>query len=81
MGNKYTEAQKRATIKYLQEKTDSIRIRTPKGDKTRWQAAAAAQNVSLNQFIIAAVEEKIAAASPDSAPAPAPGTSLDAAGS
>lgn len=59
MGNKYTESQKRASIKYLQEKTDSIRIRTPKGVKAHWQAAAAAQNTSLNQFIIAAVEEKI----------------------
>lgn len=75
MGNKYTEAQKRATIKYLQEKTDSIRIRTPKGDKARWQAAAAAQNISLNQFIIAAVEEKITAI--PQTPSPALDTSSD----
>lgn len=73
MGEKYTEAQKKATLKYLKEKTDSIQIRTPKGTKERWRKAAAAQNVSLNQFIVAAVEEKIAAALSESAPAPAPG--------
>ena len=31
MGDKYTDAQKKATMKYLKEKTDSIQIRTPKG--------------------------------------------------
>ena len=36
MGEKYTEAQKNASIKYLKEKTDSIQIRTPKGTKDRW---------------------------------------------
>lgn len=70
MGEKYTEAQKKATLKYLKEKTDSIQIRTPKGTKARWRRAAAAQNISLNQFIITAVEEKIAAAPPSSAAAP-----------
>lgn len=59
MGNKYTEAQKAASIKYLREKTDSIQIRTAKGTKDRWKAAAEAQGVSLQQFIIQAVEAAI----------------------
>ena len=59
MGEKYTEAQKKASIKYLKEKTDSIQIRTPKVTKERWREAAEKQGVSLNQFIADAVEEKI----------------------
>ena len=42
MGSKYTDAQKNASIKYLDEKTDSIQIRTPKGTKERWREAATA---------------------------------------
>jgi predicted HicB family RNase H-like nuclease len=59
MGSKYTEAQKAASIKYLREKTDSIQIRTPKGTKDRWKAAAEEQGISLQQFIIQAVEAAI----------------------
>ena len=56
MGTKYTDAQKKASIKYIQEKTDDIRIRTPKGTKERWKKAAEARNMSLTQFVIEAVE-------------------------
>lgn len=49
MGDKYTDAQKKATMKYLKEKTDSIQIRTPKGTKERWKASANLQGKSLNQ--------------------------------
>jgi len=59
MGEKYTEAQKNATIKYLKEKTDSIQIRTPKGTKERWKEAAADRGKSLNQFIVDTVEAEI----------------------
>lgn len=59
MGNKYTEAQKRASMKYLSEKTDSIQIRTPKGTKDRWRAAATERGLSMQQFIIEAVEATI----------------------
>ena len=58
MGSKYTDAQKNASIKYLDEKTDSIQIRTPKGTKERWREATAA-GTSLNRYIMDAVEEKI----------------------
>ena len=56
---KYTDAQKNASIKYLDEKTDSIQIRTPKGTKERWREAATAAGTSLNRYIMDAVEEKI----------------------
>lgn len=61
MGGKYTEAQKKASIKYLAEKTDDIRIRTPKGMKDRWKEAAAISGVSMQQFIIDSVESRIIA--------------------
>lgn len=59
MGAEYTPAQKAATIKYLTEKTDDIRVRVPKGTKARWNAAAEAAGVSTTRFIVDAVEEKI----------------------
>lgn len=59
MGDKYTDAQKKASIKYLKEKTDSIQIRTQKGTKERWKDAAAAHGKSLNQFIVDTVESEI----------------------
>lgn len=59
MGSKYTDAQKNASIKYLDKKTDSIQIRTPKGTKERWREAATAVGTSLNRYIMDAVEEKI----------------------
>lgn len=59
MGDKYTDAQKKASIKYLKEKTDSIQIRTPKGTKDRWKSAATDRGKSLNQFIIDTMESEI----------------------
>lgn len=61
MGDKYTDAQKRASIKYLKEKTDSIQIRAPKGTKERWKSAATDRGKSLNQFIVDTMENEIAA--------------------
>jgi len=59
MGREYTEAQKRAAVKYLQEKTDNIQLRTPKGTKDRWRAAAEDRGVSMTQFVVDAVEAAI----------------------
>ena len=59
MGSKYTEAQKKASLRYMQEKTDDIRIRAPKGTKERWRAAAEAAGISLNQFVLKTINEKI----------------------
>lgn len=55
----YTEAQKRASLKYMTEKTDDIRLRVPKGLKDKYKAAAESYQMSMTQFIIQAVEEKI----------------------
>lgn len=56
MGAKYTEAQKKASMKYLTDKTDDIRIRMPKGTKEAWQQMAQASGRSLTQFIRDCVE-------------------------
>lgn len=57
----YTEAQKRATLKYLSTKTDDIRLRVPRGTKERYKTAAKKEGVSMTKFITEAVEEKIKA--------------------
>ena len=59
MGAKYNEAQKKATIKYLSEKTDDIRIRVPKGKKEEIRAYAENKGYSLNSFINEAIDDKI----------------------
>jgi len=59
VGDKYTTAQKNASMKYLKEKTDSIQIRTPKGTKERWRNAAASRGKSLNQFIVDTMNKEI----------------------
>lgn len=58
-GQYYTEAQKKASIKYMAEKTDDIRLRVPKGTKERYKKAAEARGMSMTQFILAAVEKEI----------------------
>ena len=55
----YTEAQKKASIKYISEKTDDIRIRVPKGLKEKYRMEAEKRGTSMTQFIISAVDEKI----------------------
>jgi predicted DNA-binding protein len=64
VGSKYTEAQKKAAIKYMDEKTDNIQLRLPKGTKERWKAAADAAGVSMTQYVREAVEAAIAAEKP-----------------
>lgn len=74
MGSKYTEAQKAASIKYLKEKTDDIRVRAQKGTKDRWKAAAEAEDKSLQQFIIDTVEAVLADRDTQAAPGISPET-------
>ncbi|MGN0648525.1 MAG: hypothetical protein ACI4J3_07845 [Oscillospiraceae bacterium] len=59
MGGKYTDAQKKASMKYLSEKTDDIRIRVPKGTKERWRTHATEQGKSLTSLITDLVETDI----------------------
>lgn len=51
MGAEYNEAQKKASIKYLSEKTESIQIRVPKGKKGEYKAFAEKHGKSLNGLI------------------------------
>lgn len=55
----YTEAQKRATEKYIKEKTDDIRLRTPLGTKARYRAEAERRGMSMTKFIMQCVEKEI----------------------
>ena len=55
----YTEAQKKATIKYLKEKTDDIRLRVPKGTKEVWKAEAEKRGKSMTQFVVDTVQKEI----------------------
>ena len=60
MGSKYTESQKKASMKYLAEKTDEVRIRVPKGKKAEYQKQAQKYGLSLTAYITKLVENDIA---------------------
>ena len=62
----YTEAQKRASIKYMTEKTDDIRLRVKSGLKAKYKAEAEKRGMSMTQFIVNCVEKEIAKSRPDS---------------
>ena len=47
------------SVKAYQAKLDDIRVRPAKGTKDRWRAAADAAGMSLQQYIIQAVEASI----------------------
>ena len=55
MGNKYTEAQKKATAKFMADK-HTIRVVVPKSKADEYKAKADALGKSLNQFIIDCIE-------------------------
>lgn len=58
MGNKYTEAQAAATKKYLKSMGE-YKLRVSKEEKEKYMNYAKSCGMSLNAFIIAAVNEKI----------------------
>lgn len=53
------ESKRRARQKYIDEKTDEIKLRVPKGNKERIQEHAKTQGESTNAFIYRAVNETI----------------------
>ena len=55
---KHYEQRKDANKRHL-EKLDQVTVRPPKGTKERWRAAADAAGVSLQAYIIAAVEAAV----------------------
>lgn len=58
MGREYTEAQARATKKYLSN-IGEYKLRAKKEDIERYKTAAEQAGMSLNKYIIQAIEEKI----------------------
>lgn len=58
MGRKYTEAQAAATKKYLKN-IGEYKLRVSKEDKEKYMQYAVSRGMSLNAFIIAAINEKI----------------------
>lgn len=55
----YTEAQKRATAKYMKENLEDIKFRVKKGEKEKYKNAAAEAGLSMAQFFVKAADEKI----------------------
>lgn len=58
MGNKYTEAQAAATKKYLKN-IGEYKLRVSKEDKEKYMNIAKTHGMSLNAYIIEAINEKI----------------------
>ena len=54
-----SEAQQRAVNKYLKNNLDDIKIRVKKGEKEKLKTIAEQQGLSLNAFILTAIDEKI----------------------
>ena len=59
MGAKYTAAQNAATQKYQKENYARLYITCQKDKKTQYEEAARAAGMSLNAFILMAVEKEI----------------------
>ncbi len=53
----YTEAQKKATAKYMKNALDDIKVRVPKGKREVYKAFAESQGMSLNAYIISLIEK------------------------
>lgn len=58
MAGQYTESQKKATEKYLKTQYQ-MAIRIKYEDAERYKEAAAAAGMSLREFVLSAIEEKI----------------------
>lgn len=54
-----SKAQQKAVAKYIRNNYDEIKIRLPKGEKERIQAAAAAQGTSMNRYIQDAIWDRM----------------------
>ena len=52
-----TEAQKKATAKYLSNSCDEIKIRVKKGQKALIQEKAEKKGLSLNSYIVSLIEK------------------------
>lgn len=57
MGSKYTDAQKRATLKYFSNLV-SIQIKVTPEQREKYRAQAKAQGMSLTEYIISKLEKE-----------------------
>lgn len=55
----FTPSRQKANDKYMSEKIDSISVYVPKGKKDIIKAAAAAAGVSMNKYIIDAIDMRL----------------------
>ena len=55
----FTPARAKANDKYLTEKVDNISLHVPKGQKQVIRDAAQAQGVSMNQYIVDAINMRL----------------------
>lgn len=53
----YTEANKKATAKYIKEKRDRLELNMARGKKEEYRAQAEAHGMSLNAYIISLLEK------------------------
>ncbi len=58
--SKYTEKSKEYTMNYMKEKLDEIKFRVPKGKKSYYKAAAKNAGLSLSQFAVSSMDDRIA---------------------
>jgi predicted HicB family RNase H-like nuclease len=56
-----SKAQQKATMKYLKNNYDDLRIRIKKGNKAIIETAAKKENKSLNSYVIEAVDKQLTA--------------------
>lgn len=57
--SRYTEAQNKATQKYIKENLEEIKFRVKKGEKTKYKEAAEKAGLSMAKFFLTAADEKI----------------------
>lgn len=57
---RYTEAQNKATQKYIRENLEEIKFRVRKGEKDKYRVAAERAGMSMARFFLGAADEKIA---------------------
>ncbi len=56
---RYTEAQNKATQKYISKAYDQFSVRVPKGKREIYKAHAETQDKSLNQLVIELLDKSI----------------------
>ena len=55
----FTPSRQKANYKYLTEKVDNISLHVPKGQKEIIKAAAIKAGVSMNQYIVEAINDRL----------------------